>query len=212
MAKEIAVFIGADGASASLEEPGKVEVFRRALGAWELNREKEFSMGDAKNMRELRLLMSEIIRFMDGCRVFVARSASGVPYFELEKAGCTVWECEGKPSAFLERVWDQEEKDALAKVPEPQAMPVPEERTPGNFFISIKEIQRNIPEVTSKQVLQHFIRSGVFRTLEIVCGHIPPWLEIEAVDSGLAYEAEQLGKNEFKVRIAKKSTRETASN
>ncbi|HEY3421530.1 MAG TPA: Fe-only nitrogenase accessory AnfO family protein [Methanocellaceae archaeon] len=205
MAKEIAVFIGADDASTSLDEPGKVKVFRRALGSWELNREKEFSMGDAKSMRELRLRMSEIIRFMDGCRVFVARSASGVPYFELEKAGCTVWECEGKPSAFLERVWDQEEKDAMAKAPEPQAMPAPEERTPGDFFISIKEIQRNTPEVTSKQVLRQFIRSGAFRTLEVVCGHVPPWLEIEAVDGGLTYEAEQLDKNEFKVKIAKKT-------
>lgn len=203
MAKEIAVFIGADGASASLDEPGKVEVFRRALGVWELNREKEFSMGDAKSMRELRLRMSEIIQFMDGCRVFVARSASGVPYFELEKAGCTVWECEGKPLVFLDRVWDQEEKDAMAKTPETQALPAPEERTPGNFFISIKEIQRSAPEVTSKQVLQQFIRLGAFRTLEIACGHVPPWVEMDAVSAGLVFAVEQTGKSEFTVKIIK---------
>jgi hypothetical protein len=82
-------------------------------------------------------------------------------------------------------------------------IPAPEERTPGNFYISIKEIQRNKPEITSKQVLQQFIRKGGFHTIEIICGHVPPWLEVEAADGGLTYEAEQLGRNEIKVKIVK---------
>ncbi len=205
MAKEIAVFLGADGSSVSLDEPGSVTIFRRALGSWEKTREKGFSLDQVNGMRELRLKMGEILQFMDGCRIFIARSASGVPYFELEKAGCTVWEYTGKPTDFLEHVWEQEEKELeMAKTLAPSVITTPEEKTPGNFYISIKEIQRNTPEVTSKQVLQQFIRSGAFRTLEILCGHIPPWLEIEAVDGGLVYEVEQLNKNEFKVKIAKK--------
>ncbi len=111
MAKEIAVFLGADGSSVSLDEPGNVAIFRRALGSWEKNREKGFSLGQVNGMRELRLKMGEILQFMDGCRIFIARSASGVPYFELEKAGCTVWEYTGKPADFLEHVWEQEEKE-----------------------------------------------------------------------------------------------------
>ncbi len=100
MAKEVAVFLGADGTSVSLDEPGSVAIFRRALGSWEKNREKGFSLGQVSGMRELRLKMGEILQFMDGCRIFVARSASGVPYFELEKAGCTVWEYSGRPAEF----------------------------------------------------------------------------------------------------------------
>ncbi len=204
MAKEIAVFLGADGSSVSLDEPGSVAIFRRSLGSWEKNREKGFSLGQVNGMRELRLKMGEILQFMDGCRIFIARSASGVPYFELEKAGCTVWEYTGKPEDYLEHVWEQEEMELeKAKTQSSSLITAPVEKTPGNFYISIKEIQRSTPEITSKQVLQQFIRSGAFRTLEIICGHIPPWLEIEAVDGGLVYEAEQLNKNEFKVRIVK---------
>lgn len=206
MAKEVAVFLGADGSSASLDEPGKVAVFRRTLGSWEINREREFSMGEVMGMRELRLKMSEILQFMDGCSIFVARSITGVPYFELEKAGCAVWEYAGKPAGFLERVWEEEEKELTTE--KTQAMPgipAPEERTPGNFYISIKEIQRNTPEITSKQVLQQFIRKGGFRTLEVICGHVPPWLEVEAADGRLTYEAEQLGRNEIKVKIVKRA-------
>lgn len=205
MAKEVAVFLGADGSSASLEEPGKVVVFRRAQGSWETDREREFSIGRAKGMRELRLKMGEILQFLGECRVFVARSATGVPYFELEKAGHSVWEFTGKPAEFLEHVWEEEEKEqAATDTQAPPSIPAPEEKTPGNFFISIKEIQGKNADVSSKQILQQFIRKGDFRTLVIICSHIPPWVEVEAVSRGLVFEAEQTGKNEFKVRIATK--------
>lgn len=204
MAKEVAVFLGADGTSISLEEPGSVAIFRRALGSWEKNREKGFSLGQVSGMRELRLKMGEILQFMDGCRIFVARSASGVPYFELEKAGCTVWEYAGRPADFLEHVWEHEEKELeMAKILAPSMITVPEEKTPGNFYISIKEIQRNTPELTSKQVLQQFIRQGAFHMLEIICGHIPPWIETDAVGAGFAFEVVQTDKSEFKVKITK---------
>jgi Fe-only nitrogenase accessory protein AnfO len=204
MAKEIAVFLGADGTTASPDELGTVSVFRRTLGAWELNREKPFFMGAARGMRELRLKMSEMLQFMDGCRIFVAKSITGVPYFELERAGCAVWEYEGEPSVFLEHVWQQEEKELeMEKMQASPGMPAPEERTPGNYYISIKEIQRSMPEVTSKQVLRQFICQGGFRTLEIDCGHVPPWLELEAACGRLTYQAEQLGRGEFRVKITK---------
>jgi len=204
MAKEIAVFIGADGSSASLDEPGRVVVFRRAQGSWHIDREKEFSMGQASGMRELRLKMSEILSLMDGCRIFVARSAAGVPFFELQKAGCGVWEYTGTPASFLEQVWDQEEGEkASVKTQAHIGIPAPQEKTPGNFYISLVEVQKNNAEVSSKQVLQQFIRRGNFKTLTIVCGHVPPWIEAEAIARGLAFEAEQIKSKEVNVRLGK---------
>jgi Fe-only nitrogenase accessory protein AnfO len=202
MAKEIAVFLGNDGMSAPIDGPGKVVVFRRALGSWEPVREMGFSIGSS-SMRELRYKMSGLLEFMEGCRVFIARSITGVPYFELEKAGCGIWEYSGSPESYLERVWNEEENEQAT----PKASPVdfsPQEKTPGNYFISIKEIQRNMPEITSKQALQQFIRKGDFRTLEIECSHVPPWIEMEAEGCGLVYEIAQPGVNDFLVKIEKK--------
>ncbi len=205
MSKEIAVFLAADGSSASLNEPGKVAVFRRAQGAWALDREKEFFLDQVKGMRELRIKMEEILRFLNECKVFVASSATGVPYFELEKAGCGVWEITGKPGDFLEKVWEEEEKElALEKTQDTPCIPAPEETSPGDFFISIKEIQGKNADLSSKQILQQFIRNGGFRTLSIICSHVPPWIGVDAMRAGLDFEAEQLGKNEFKVKIIKK--------
>ena len=207
MVREIAVFLGAEGASTSLSEPGKVVVFRRAQGSWETDREKEFSIGHAKGMRELRQSMNEIVQFLGECKIFLARSATGVTYFELEKAGCSIWEVAGKPEEFLDQVWqDEEQEKSAAQTETPVAIPVPEEISPGNFYISIKEIQEKNADLSSKQVLQQYVRSGNFRTLVVSCSHVPPWIEVEAVRGGFAVETEQLGKNEFKVKIIKKSS------
>jgi Fe-only nitrogenase accessory protein AnfO len=198
MAKEIAVFIGADGTSASLDEPGKIVVYRRAQGSWEPDRERDFSIGRAGGMRELRQKMSEVLQFLGGCRVFVARSAAGVPYLELEKAGHSVWEFGGRPAGFLEHVWAEEERERAAEqTPAAAELPVPEETSPGNFLVNIRDIQGNSADLTSKQVLRPFIAGGGFRSLAILCSHVPPWIEVEALHRGLGFETEQQGRHEF---------------
>jgi Fe-only nitrogenase accessory protein AnfO len=206
MAKEIAVFTGTDGMSASLDEPGKVVVYRRAQGSWEPDREQDFSLGQARGMRELRRKINEMLQFLGGCRIFVARSATGVPYFELEKAGHSVWEFEGRPADFLEHVWAEEERERTAEqTPAAPELPTPEETTPGNFLVNIRDIQGNSADITSKQVLRQFIAGGAFRSLAIICSHVPPWVEVEALHRGFGFEAEQLGRHEFRVRVFKKT-------
>ncbi len=68
------------------------------------------------------------------------------------------------------------------------SIPAPVEIAFGRFTISIKEIQGNHPEVSSRMVLQEFIRTGAFIELEIVCDHVPPWIEVEAERLGIAIE------------------------
>lgn len=206
MAKEIAVFTGTDGTSASLDEPGKVVVYRRAQGSWEPDRERDFSLGQSRGMRELRLKINEMLQFLGGCRVFVARSATGVPYFELEKAGHSVWEHEGRPADFLEQVWTEEERERTAEqTPALPQIPVPMETTPGNFLVNIRDIQGNSADTTSKQVLRQFIAGGGFRSLAIICSHVPPWVEVEALHRGFGFEAKQMDRHEFRVRVFRKT-------
>jgi len=147
-----------------------------------------------------------MLQFLGGCRVFVARSATGVPYFELEKAGLSVWESEGWPADFLEHVWAEEERERAAEkasaVPD---VPVPEETTPGHFLVNIRDIQGNSADITSKQVLRQFIAGGGFRSLAIICSHVPPWVEVEALHRGFGFETEQLDRHEFRVRVFKKA-------
>lgn len=200
---EIAVMTGSDGMTVPVNEPGTVIVFRRVRGQWQGDREFPFSLEKTGDMAGLRLAMMDLVAFLGGCRTFVAKSASGAVFFELEKARCAVFELPGRQEEFLDSVWREakEEQDAAAPLPAGADIPVPLEITPGCFAISIKEIQGKRPELSSKQVLRQFVRQGAFTELEITCDHVPPWIEVEAEQCGYDLVSERTGFNEVKVLL-----------
>jgi Fe-only nitrogenase accessory protein AnfO len=201
---EIAAFIGGDGRTVPLNEPGTVTVFRRERGTWVKTRETAFALDPAHGLRELRQDVSGLLAFLGDCRVLVAKSASGALYFELEKARCSVWEIAGAPAEFFDEVWrDEKESQAAEPLPAGADIPAPLELSPGKFYLSIKEIQGKRPEVSSKQVLQQFVQQGQFAELEIICDHVPPWIEMEADRRGYDLSSERIGQNELKVLIRK---------
>jgi Fe-only nitrogenase accessory protein AnfO len=203
ISNEVAVIVE-DGETVPLNTPGTVIVFKREKGVWEKDREMVFAVDPTKGLGDMRGKVAELLRFMDNCRIFVARSASGALFYELEKAKFNVWEIPGAPDAFLEQVWSEDEKDrAEPSSPSLAAIPVPIENTHGNYFISIKETQGKRPELSSKQILQSFIRKGMFATLEIVCDHVPPWIEIESRTVGFKMETRRLGPSEVYLKLTK---------
>lgn len=187
---EIAVMTGNDGMTVALNEPGTVIVFRRDRGTWQRDRTLLFALEEEQGLLGLRRKMAELVAFLGRCRTFVAASASGAAFFELEKARCQVWEITGAPAGFIDTVWREvkAEEEASAAPAAGANIPAPSETSPGKFTISIKDIQGKRPEVSSKQVLQQFIRRGAFTELAITCDHIPPWIEVEAERLGISVE------------------------
>jgi len=206
MTREIAVYIDENGSTASLSEPGRLVVYRRKMGKWSVVREKGIPQGGSGGLKELRQKMGQVLAFLGDCGVFVGRSVTGVPYYELEKAGCSVWEFEGRPEEFLDYVLQQEEAAQQAKGSVSSAeVPVPVENSPGCYHISLKKIQAGSSGVTSKQVLLPFLRQGTFYSLQVVCSHIPPWLEAEMSDGKLVGEVRRDNESTLTVTIAKKT-------
>lgn len=203
MAEEIAVILKEDGTSGTLGEPGLLAVYSREAGIWKNVRGMQLSPDPSQGLKGMRAMTAGIISCLGDCRIIVTRSASGALYFELEKARCALWEIAGRPEEFLEQVWADEEKERAAATAPAAAggIPRPQEKTPGNFFISIKEIQGKRPDMSSKQILRQFIQNGGFLVLDIVCSHVPPWIEVEAENRGYTLETEQIDKDSVKVRL-----------
>lgn len=194
MGAEIAVHVGENGLTASLHEKGKVTVYRRNMGRWSPVREKEFMLDPGLGLRETREKMREAAAFLAGCGVFVGLNVTGVPYFELEKAGFSVWEYQGRPADFLDGILEKEEEDqARRDSREKICFPVPEEMSGGCYRVSIKRIQEGNTGLTSKQALLPFIRRGGFYSLEILCSHTPPWLEAEIKGGSISGEIKNTG-------------------
>lgn len=194
MAREIAVFIGDNGTTASLEEPGKVVTYRRQQGKWEQRGLSPFALDRTSGMAGVRQQLSRLIQSLGSCRIFAARTVSGLLYKELEQAGFSIWEFGGRPVEFLEYILAQEELDSRQKqVPAPAVSPAVVETSPGCYRVSLTDIQQNGSTLTSKQVLQPLL-GRPFYQLEVLCSHIPPWLEAEQLGGRLEYKAERSAK------------------
>lgn len=204
MAKAIAVFVGDHGETADLQQPGKIVIYQKHQGEWLKLREKEFTLGEARGARELRGRIAELINFLADCKIITALSVTGLPYFELEKTGCCVWEITGKPLDFLDYVLAKQEETFNVDAPEGITAPVPEDLGDGCYRLSIIEIQEADMGITSKQALQPILRQGNFSKLEVICRHVPPWLEVETMFGDLMCVTEKLGPGEERVIISRK--------
>ena len=203
---EIATILGTDGMSSSFTGSGTVAVFRRNQGVWYLDRELPFDATEIDALTILRKKMADLIGFLGECKIFVANQATGVLYYELMKAGCSVFEVSGRPVEFLEEILlEEEQKQGKMAAIRNEPIPGPYERAPGDFFVSIKEIQGKTPGITSKQILLDFMREGTFKALEIICDHIPPWIEMESEQRGYMIESENIRPNEVKMMVRNKS-------
>lgn len=206
MLKKIAVYLGETGECTSLQDKGRVVIYEKSQGQWEIIQEVQFSWEKGGgNLKEMRQKIEEMIKALGDCRIFAALSVNGVPYHALEKAGFQVWECEGRPQEFLDDILAQEEEARLALAEEgAEEVPAPLDLGNGFYTISLKEIQQKNSQFTSKQVLLPFLRQGQFYSLEIICTHLPKWLELEMLGEKFTSQVEQLKLGELKVVLAKK--------
>lgn len=202
MIPEIATMLADDGSTTTLTGPGEVVIFTKELCSWTPVRRMPFSLDQSQGLAQLRVSMGELITFLGECRIFVTKAASGAIFFELEKAHCTVWEISGRPEEFLDEVW-QEEEHQDSPVTSGSDIPAPAEIAPGYFYVSIRDIQGKRPEVSSKQVLQKFIRAGAYEKLEIICDHVPPWIALESSCCGFSMETDRLGPSEVRLLLVK---------
>lgn len=206
MMPEIAVMLNPEGMTTGLTSPGAVAIYTRRQSSWEPARIMPFSLDSAGGIAEVREKIADLIVFLGECRIFVTRAVSGAIFFELQKAGCGVWEIHGAPHEFLEQVWTEEEKQSEALPSAAIDIPVPVEIGPGQYYISIRDIQGKHPEVSSKQVLQKFIRNGRFHKLEVICDHVPPWIALESSCCEFTMQSDLIGRGEVKLILTKNPT------
>lgn len=203
----IAVYVGENGETASLNKKGKFVVYGKDQGQWNVLREINFNWKKGTgNLKQMRQELESIIHSLVECNIFIGLSITGLPYYTLEKANFSIWECQGNPLDFLDDVLAKEEEVRMELAnQEEEEIPKPEDLGNGCYRISLKEIQQKNSQFTSKQVLLPFIRQGKFYGLEVICNHIPPWLEIELISDNLNSQIEKNDLGEIKINIAKKT-------
>lgn len=207
MNREIAVIQNYDGETTSLFEPGQVVVYQSGCQNqnWQPVRHLDFRLKPVENVAELRRQMAFLFQFLDQCRVLVARSVTGVPYLELDKRQFSVWEVAGCPQTILDDIMAAEETADADDPDLRREPPRPQEIMPGAYQISLKEIQKNNQIWSSKQILLPFLEQMNFKSLEIICDHIPPWLSLKFSLRELSGMISRCGPNDIRIVINKRS-------
>nr|WP_092073300.1 Fe-only nitrogenase accessory AnfO family protein [Dendrosporobacter quercicolus]NSL49943.1 nitrogenase [Dendrosporobacter quercicolus DSM 1736]SDM56720.1 Fe-only nitrogenase accessory protein AnfO [Dendrosporobacter quercicolus] len=202
----IAVALDQHGNTTSIDEPARIVVYQKKQDAWLAVQEFVYDLEQSKGVRHMRQKLAELVAdIAKSSQIFVGLSVTGIPYFELEKAGMVIWEFEGRPAEFLSYIEDKEEEARLARDKmKPIAVPAPRQTAPGRFFISLKEVQENNAGITSKQVLFSFVNKAEFDQLEVVCNHVPPWLETIVLEKNFVCLKEQISQKEIRVTVSKK--------
>ena len=200
---EIAVLVDQNGNTAPVQESCTIQVYKQSCNTWELCRSMPFCLQSAQGLNAMRNYMLKVIDFLGECQTFVGLSVIGLPFFELEKAGFTIWEMEDSAVNVLDRILEAEtEATPSLQLNIVMPRPKPREISPGCYSISLKDIQNCNGMVTSKQVLFPLLANKQIRNLEIICTHIPPWLEVKILGGEIEGTIEKLSLTETRVVIS----------
>ncbi len=104
---EIAVLVGQNGATAPIQESCTIQVYKHSCNTWEKCRSMPFCLQASQGLKAMRDYMQTVIGFLGECRTLVGCSVIGLPFFELEKAGFTIWEMDGSPADVLDIILER---------------------------------------------------------------------------------------------------------
>jgi len=200
---EIAVFQDMSGKTQSITEPGIIKVYSRGNGEWKITKEIIFRIDNVAGLKAIRGNIINMAESLEDCKVFVGREIKGMTYNILDGMGFNTWELEGIPKELLEFVFEREEQEAKTMEMEKLEgdIPIIKMVKDGYYSVNLKKIQKNKENLTSKGILIPFLRNTIFYQLEIICGHIPPWLHAEFEKLNLKMVSTPISQSEIKVTV-----------
>lgn len=176
------------------------EIKTTPKGAWQQMESIPFTLSGCYELAEMRNRIKALEQHLPQGAVIAGTSISGLAYSEFSRMGFCLCELENFTPDIL---------DALAAEVAAEAEPstqVPTEPvsgdTTGSYKINLVEVQAAHPEISSKKALRPFLASTPFVELEIVCSHMPPWLEGHMKERNLTCSRSRTPDGNLRLRIS----------
>lgn len=174
MNKQIIVTLDKDGALATLLQTRVFTLYHKSKAQWHNASSFELAGGmtDATLIRETVDALAK--RYPD-CRIIVSKRVSGVAFQMLNKTGFSIFETDEISDELFNNALDDVMKSQV--IPESPPMEPKAPNGDGHFVFDLVRLQKAYPQVSSKKALMAFIAAADFITLELICDHLPPWME-----------------------------------
>ncbi|HWQ74586.1 MAG TPA: Fe-only nitrogenase accessory AnfO family protein [Syntrophomonas sp.] len=184
MNKQIIAALDGEGRLAAFTQAQCLVLWRKTEAQWRPDSgcdvaERPESAETIKNM------VDDLAEKFADCHIIVAQKVSGLAYQLLNKKGYAIFEAEEISGELLDGIM-QDILQAQAVPDLPPREPVSPQND-GNFYFDLVRLQKAFPEISSKMALQNFIRNVNFMSLELICDHLPPWMEQAMADRSLEY-------------------------
>jgi hypothetical protein len=178
---KMAVIVGDDGNIGAADAGTAIVKYTKDGGAWKEDSRMPYGIDLSKGLLAAREDLAEICRGLDDCRAVIGTSMAGIPYQMFDKAGLSILEVktfsvDDLSSLEVLLTNDQPSEDAIEGPTSP--------KNDGNFRFDMNEAQRKHPDRSSKMLLRDFLENAPFYTLEVICEHVPPWIEAMAPSAG----------------------------
>jgi Fe-only nitrogenase accessory protein AnfO len=175
---KIAVFVNENGDVLPFIDSGVIEIYSDEKGQWECINQIPFELDLCLSMQEVRLRTSLMVSDFDDCKMLVVEAIRGLPLALIEEEKIGLWKYKGTVSwslldtikEKLERVMEEQRSSIVA----PVAIGKIED---GFYEIDLATILDRDHSLNSRSILLPFLQNTAFHKLEIVCKHVPKWLE-----------------------------------
>ena len=196
---EIAVLMNSDGATSGFDKEGMICVFSKCKQEWEVVRQMEYSPQNMMDAAALHTKIREICDWLSVCKIIVVNRIRGIHYIAFEERQVSMLEIKGCPNDFLNDIQECVQHRRIG-----QEVPI-EHNTinmlqPGIYHTDLREVMKGNTSYSSKQILLPFLKQQQFVQLEILCDHVPKWLEKDQTQLRLRFSVEKF-RDCMKVKI-----------
>jgi len=175
----ICIFMQDDGKLVSFLKATKIVVFKKS-DVWREINTIILIEPYSTNPIKLRQHILNIISQLEDCKIIAGSELIGIPYCVFDGNGFSIFSITEISDEVLDgiiadiKVTDLQinMKNEIIK----NAMPV-ETEISGVYYLDLVMLQTECPEISSKKALKNFLSNTPFIELQLLCNHIPPWIE-----------------------------------
>lgn len=196
---EIAVLVNEKKTTSGFDKNGTILVYGKENCNWKIRRQMEYRIDDLTNAFALHQKIKEICNWLDTCKIMVVDRVRGVHYIAFEEFQISMLQIKGIPEQFLDDIREcvNHQRSASEVSMEHKAI---YESQPGKYYTDLRDVMNGKTSYNSKQILLPFLKNESFHVLEILCDHVPKWLEKEQNELKIRITIEQY-KDCIKVKI-----------
>ena len=185
MLDHIAVILNEKKELSSIENCSTVIVYHHKESSWEAVAEIQWQTGALTCVEHIRSKLHMLAEQLGDCRVIAGKKINGLPYQVFDRKGFHIFETQGTVSPELFDSIREDLTETLEKAQEAAKKQASIPTTPhspksnGIYYLNLIELQESFPEISSKKALKSFMETAEFTELQLICRHLPPWLEAD---------------------------------